>query len=427
MELISRYLFLILLYLPGVFYAQTKNLIISNPTNFARPDELIILRRQDLEKSLGSIERFVSVSSGGKVLTVQNDDMDRNGKWDEVAFLYSFQPKEKATITIQKTNENNFDKALQRAHVRLKKKNPDDSWSAIIPQEQMPFQNPATDFSKQPLPLYLTEGPAWENDKLGFRLYFDVRNGKDIWGKRISSMVLDSVGTKVEPTYHDLHDWGMDVLHVGKSLGAGGLALMIPQPGSSDTLLRIGGNAVVKTTYTQIANGPVRAIFEMDYELEVWGHTIHVYEQMTIWGGQFFYESKVVIAGAPAGTKLVTGIANFYDNTFRSFNDGKCSVLLSHGRQSENKDYLGMAVLVPNNNTLFVAASPNENSEILNTYLAVLTTNKTEPSVFRFYAAWEKTEPRFDSINFFSDMLRTESRKLDHPVKIIFNSKASSK
>jgi hypothetical protein len=37
------------------------------------------------------------------------------------------------------------------------------------------------------------------NDKVGLRLYFNVCNGKDIWGKRTSRMMLDSVGTKVEP------------------------------------------------------------------------------------------------------------------------------------------------------------------------------------------------------------------------------------
>jgi len=30
------------------------------------------------------------------------------------------------------------------------------------------------------------DSPVWENDKKGFRLYFDGRNTKDIFGKRIS-------------------------------------------------------------------------------------------------------------------------------------------------------------------------------------------------------------------------------------------------
>ncbi len=41
---------------------------------------------------------------------------------------------------------------------------------------------------------YQMEGPAWENDLVGFRNYLDQRNGMDIFGKIESRMVLDSVG-----------------------------------------------------------------------------------------------------------------------------------------------------------------------------------------------------------------------------------------
>lgn len=398
---------------------SVKTFSVINPSYFSRENELIVLKRGDLERELGTISKYVEIKVSNTIQALQFDDLDGDGKWDEAVYLYSFKPKEKVSFSV--SLKNTLSKNLiQKAHVRLRRKNRDDSWGPDIAKEEMPFQNPATDFSKQPLPLYLTEGPAWENDKVGFRLYFDVRNGKDIWGKRVSRMVLDSVGTKVAPSYHDLHDWGMDILHVGNSLGAGALALLIPQANGKDSLFRIGGMPVVNTVYKKIADGPVLALFQIDYQLKVNNQAITLSEQTRIWGGQYFYESKVFVSGAPLNTKLVAGIANFYDNVFRSFSIGNCSVFLSHGKQAENKDYLGMAIVVPDKNISCFGSSPNENSDITNSYLAMLNIKKGQPCVFRYYAAWEKSKAEFASINFFSNMLHMECEKIDHPVQVVF-------
>ncbi len=68
------------------------------------------------------------------------------------------------------------------------------------------------------------ESVSWENDKIGFRNYFDCRNVKDLFGKLKPDMIIDKIGTPESPSYHELSDWGMDVLHCGSSLGSGGLA-----------------------------------------------------------------------------------------------------------------------------------------------------------------------------------------------------------
>jgi Domain of unknown function (DUF4861) len=400
-------------------YAQTgKQITFTNPDNFERRDELIVLKRSDLENRLGAISNFVELTFNGKEQLLQFDDLNDDGKWDEVVLLISFQPKEKISLTIAPVNIPIKSHAVQRAHVRLRKKNGDDSWGPNITKEEMPLKNPATDFSKQPLPLYLTEGPAWENDKVGFRLYFDVRNGKDIWGKRTSRMVLDSVGTKVEPTYHELHDWGMDVLHAGKSLGAGALALLVPIDNYKDTLIRLGGENIRRTVYQQLADGPIRAVFQITYDWEINGKPVQVKEQTAIWGGQYFYESKVWVSGAPKGTKLVSGIASFYDNVFQAYQTNGTGVLFSHGAQSENKDNLGMAILVPAKDFSFAGSAPNVGSDILNTYLAAEEINEKQPSVFRFVAAWEKSDNSFSKLKTFKNYVTTEAKKMDSPITV---------
>ncbi len=69
--------------------------------------------------------------------------------------------------------------------------------------------------------LYRFEGPGWESDLLAWRLYLDWRCATDLFGKRISANVLPRIDQDGAPSYHELNDWGQDVLKVGDALGVG--------------------------------------------------------------------------------------------------------------------------------------------------------------------------------------------------------------
>ena len=83
------------------------------------------------------------------------------------------------------------------------------------------FQVPAT--HKIGNKIFPYEGIGWENEIIGYRLYLDERAVTDVFGKRKSETILDKVDYRSK--YHDLADWGMDVQHVGPSMGVGGLGL----------------------------------------------------------------------------------------------------------------------------------------------------------------------------------------------------------
>ena len=80
---------------------------------------------------------------------------------------------------------------------------------------------------KAPKPLtdhsyYLRyEGPGWENQQVAYRIYLDWRNAIDIFGKKVSNMVLKDVGTDNYDSYHEDAPWGQDILKVGNALGIG--------------------------------------------------------------------------------------------------------------------------------------------------------------------------------------------------------------
>jgi hypothetical protein len=402
---------------PTLSFSQTSSIVISNSTAIERQDELVVLKREDIQKKLPLV-KFINAAINERKIVVQHDDLNGDGKWDEAVFLYSFKPNEKIVVKLASTNVEQTKGAKQRAHVRLRKKNADDTFGPSVKKETMPLKNPATDFSKQALPPYLTEGPAWENDKVAFRLYFDVRNAKDIFGKRTSKMMMDTVGVNPKVIYHDLADWGMDILHVVKSLGAGGLALSVPQLNGNDTLMRVGGQNVRQTIYEQIADGPVRAIFKITYNWEVAGKPVQIIEQTSIWGGQYFYESKVTVKGAPTGTKLVSGMGAFYHCLSQSYQENGANIILTHGRQSENKDYLGMAIVAPSAAVAYTGATPNEASDILNTYISAQDINSNKPCLYRYYVGWEKTDGRFASLNYFKSILSKEALRSSMPIQI---------
>ncbi|THU39679.1 DUF4861 domain-containing protein [Niastella caeni] len=392
---------------------HVKPLAIADPRNPASED-LVVIKRADLEKRIGIIPsgKYVSLyDHKGVPMVVQFDDLDANGEWDEAVFLYSWKLNKMLGIQPVITDAPATVKAVVRAHVRHMKKNADNSFGPALDKDTMPVNALPTDFSKQVLPPYLTEGPAWENDKVGFRLYYDVRNGKDIWGKTTNRMVLDEVGTDTSKNYHQQADWGMDVLKVGASLGAGSLALLVPLPNGKDTLVRLGGKNIERVTYEKVADGPVRAICRLHYlnwKIVEGLPPVSITEEIHIWGGQYFYESHLTITGAPAGAQLVTGIVNLKSKNVHEINLNCWRAIYTYDEQSENKDKLGLAVVMRTAHVAGTSTTPNANTDIQNTYIMKANIKDNDPLYFRFYAGWEKSDQMFSTEQLFHAFLAHE-------------------
>lgn len=431
MNWIQKGISLLLICAGNKVLAQEVSFQLINKLNAARSNELIEFDRAALEKKFNKqIEPHQIELTGGEGLKpdLQFDDLDGDGKWDKLVLLMSFKPNEQKEIRFKETQQTAIPArqtaiAAQRlAHVRQKRKQADHSFGLSLTVDSVPTGQPNTDFSKSALPDMLTEGPAWENDKVGFRIYMDVRNTKDIWGKTTGEMVLDSIGADPKTSYHNLSGWGMDILAVGKSLGAGALAMRVPLKGRPDTLVRLGGINMGRIIYRKIADGPVRAVFQLEYpEWNVMGdgQLVSITEQISIWGGQYFYESRVSVKHAPKGARLVTGIVNLKSHNALEYSDQKYDVLYTFDQQSEHKDGLGMAVQVPVADFITFSKTPNANAEILNTYTADLKIPAAHKhAVFRFYACWEHSDARFATAEGFKQYLQLQTKFASSPVII---------
>lgn len=406
--------------------AQSGNGFIKlrNPLDMRRDSELIVLSRKTIESKIGNLqpEEYVKIyKNDGSPLLVQFDDLDQDGLWDEAVFLYSFKAVETVKLNIEKSGKTKYSDIQPLAHVRMKLKDDNDRFGESVKHADMPYQNAPTDFSKHALPPYLTEGPGWENDKVAFRLYFDTRNGKDIYGKRVPGMVMDTVGANPRNSYHKLSGWGMDILPVYKSLGAGGLAFSYKLENGKDTLVRLGGLNIKSESYDEIEDGPVRAVFKMDYHWVLNNHPIEVLEFISIWGGQYYYQSSIFVKGKnlPKDLKIDMGIPDFYENESGNFSSGTTKALYSFGKQSENKDNLGMAIFsYARSFSRFwsIGKDITPVSDITQTYLSEQNLNSLKSAIYRYYACWSKTNTLFDDENNFIRFLHTEAKKFSAPV-----------
>jgi hypothetical protein len=111
---------------------------------------------------------------------------------------------------------------------------------------------------------------AWENDKIGHRTYGPalaepangtgkevlVTSGLDVWCKRVNYLIVDRWYNKGHDHYHHDEGEGMDMYNVGPSRGCGGTGVW------DGKTLWVGRNY---QTWKVIANGPIRAIFELSY------------------------------------------------------------------------------------------------------------------------------------------------------------------
>lgn len=386
---------------------KTPSINIENPSTLERHDELVVLKRSAIEGKTGPMDngKYVMLTANGRPVLVQYDDMDGDGQWDELAFLYSFKAKEKVDFLLGISDAPASIKAAVRAHVRHIKKNADDSFGSIITMDSMPPGNLQTDFTKKLLPPYLTEGPAWENDKVAFRLYFDTRNGKDVFGKIIPGMVMDTIGANQNASYHALSNWGMDILHVGKSLGAGSVAIETKDNNGKDTLIRLGGANVKSETYKVVTDGPIRAIFRIKYNWEINGQPVEIMDETSIWGGQYFYETKLTISGTAADSKLVAGFANFYNNVPGQIDTAAMKAFYSFGPQSENKDNLGLAIAVNNASFAGYKTLKDTLSEIRDSYAISQNIVSGKPVIYRFYSGWCKSNKAFQTAEGFTRYL----------------------
>jgi Domain of unknown function (DUF4861) len=214
---------------------------VSNPLDLAREAEVIVVPFAEVQRELGKdvlSDHVIVRDAKGAVVVSQITRYNSTPKAEQVELLFqhSFAAGEKkAVFTVEKSEE-------------------------IVP----PY--PAKVFARAVPERY--DDFAWENDRLGHRAYGPgltlpsagkdqmVSSGLDVWCKRVDYPVVDRWYR--DGHYHKDTGEGMDMYDVGASRGCGGTGVW------SDHKLY---PAVNYTAYRVLANGPIRAVFELSFPL----------------------------------------------------------------------------------------------------------------------------------------------------------------
>lgn len=257
----------------GAHAAERLTITVTHNLDQARPSETITIPWTEVNRALPGalLQRIEVKDAAGKVLPYQvtnvkpqaKDPKNEGVAYGELIFQHDFKAGEKkATFTVEKI----------------------DTVAPVFPSKVSAryIQERLDDF-------------AWENDKVAHRTYGPalaapapegsgkevlVTSGLDIWFKRVPYPIVDRWYNKGHDHYHYDQGEGMDMYNVGKSRGAGGVGIW-----DGKTLY----TGVNYAKWKIIANGPIRAVFELSYDAwDAGGTKVSEVKRFTVDAGHYF-------------------------------------------------------------------------------------------------------------------------------------------
>jgi unsaturated chondroitin disaccharide hydrolase len=264
---------------------KVLKLAITNPTGEARLS-------QDVTVPVAQLKRIAPDFAAGTVIVTtsdastieqdagtlqatelpsQADDLDGDGKFDEIAFQIDLKPHQTRIVTLA------YGDAATMQRLR----------SAYPRRTYMKF---ATRY----------EGLGWESEETAWRIYFDKRNAFDLYGKRRPGLYLD-VFSAPEYVYHQESPFGRDIYGTGKALGPAGIGAIVDGKVTSVA-------EVADRQWRILSSGPVRSVGELTYKgWKVGDRTIDLVSRITQWAGEHGFEHRITVSNAD-GVTLVTGL-----------------------------------------------------------------------------------------------------------------------
>ncbi|MGB9110835.1 MAG: DUF4861 family protein, partial [Telluria sp.] len=263
---------------------------------------------------------------------------------------------------------------------------------------------------------------AWENDRIGHRIYGQglsapapagsgkevlETSGIDVWFKRVDYPIVDRWYNKGHDHYHKDEGEGLDMYNVG-SRGCGGTGVWV------------GGKLYTSGNYRSwkvLANGPVRAVFEIGYDS--WdaggikvsevkrftvdaGHQLDQVESTFSFGGAERITVAVGLNKTPANKKLDPAIV-----VVRDREDSAVLQWVELKAAPANGAY-GTAVLVPGATAL---------TEDTGNELALASAEPGKPLRYYVGAAWNKAG-QIGSQDAWQAYVTAAAARAAHPLKV---------
>jgi pectinesterase len=262
---------------------------------------------------------------------------------------------------------------------------------------------------------------AWETDRVAFRTYGQglwqasefsplVSSGIDIWSKRVPDLIVDRWYEKGSDAYHIDTGEGADFYSVGESLGAGGSAIW------RDGALHRASNF---RSHRILASGPIRLVFELDYEpWDAGGVQVSERKRITMDAGQHLFRQDLtyrVEAGDAADLTYAVGTVKRAGLVGSSRQGRPWSWLSTWGpveRGSGGHGSLGTAVLMPRDQVVEVRETGDH-------YLMLARATPGRTTTQYAGAGWTAAGEIGDVEGWWAH-LDDFARRLEHPVRVAF-------
>lgn len=247
------------------------------------------------------------------------------------------------------------------------------------------------------------EGPGWESNKVGYRLYLDWRNAIDIFGKVTDTLVLSKVGQDGFESYHHPSSWGMDILKAGKALGIGAIG-------------RSSGNSVlhfqeVDATSARVENKPDLSSVYINYKgWKTLNDKIDFQSTLAIAPNERY--TKHTIKASKKIEGICTGIVKFKDVALvnKVSSNKKWAYIATYDKQTLVPDKLGMAIF-------YKTSTVQEQKESEFDHLLVFKPTKKDVT-FYFLGAWEQEKDGIKTKEEFYNYLDQKLEELNKKGKI---------
>ena len=234
--------------------SMTVKVTVTNDWKEDKTNEPVVVKFSDMKKVNFEV-KSVTVKCKGKDVPCQLDDMDGNGRPDEVFFLADIKDKDTKTFEVKLSAKEQGAKGKEqedRIYTALQLRDKQDKHPDVLRVEASGKSNIFND-------IYM-HGITLESDVVGYRIYFDHRQNIDLYGKKHRRIELPV--TQFYTSEEQLAEgYGVDVLWAGDAIGCGSFKDWKKGQPENWTDVGVRGQRVVTT-------GPLRTIVEV-YDLGV--------------------------------------------------------------------------------------------------------------------------------------------------------------
>lgn len=379
-----------------------------------KESKITFINKSDLERSevikidLSILPEKVKLGKigMGKIENVPVEGLDNNGDGtvDMISALVTIEPKDSLNIDLRSWEPNpNFIKKTQaEISTAFGGEWKDQEYLGGTGFENVNFlkvPKSHTDHS-----WYIRyEGPGWENELIGYRFYLDWRNAADIFGKKVDTLVLQTVGQDGFDSYHEEEAWGMDILKAGKSLGIGSIGRV----NAEGTVEHFNKTDSVTCEITQ--NGYLSSSIETNYYgWDTSAGKCDLKSTLTINSGDRATTHEVFFGSMV--DNFCTGIVKHPAGAFFQASTDKWGYIATFGAQTLFNDNLGMAIFYKTDQMLKV--------DTADTFNQLVVFKPSENLEYQFLGAWGKEPNGIQTKEAFEAYLNQKLTALNSPIEV---------